>query len=224
MQSTLHYPAPLQHDHYRAAWELAHMQHPALRLRFSSASEVMQVVEENVPLGWREVDASGVRTEGERQQVLHRIQQDNHSEGFNLESASLARVYLVSGPDTLSPCVFSCHHAILDGWSLPLLFDNLHETYLRLTRGEKPSPREDGTYMLAQKYLQRHRDTHLDFWAQHIDQVRERCHPNALLNDTSRYKVPLADYDHVLGQGQQSIRLPRDAAMTKLMDVCSGWA
>ncbi|KAK2595220.1 hypothetical protein QQS21_007073 [Conoideocrella luteorostrata] len=221
MHSTLHYGVSISQDCYRAAWEHVHRQHPALRLRFSWECNVMQVVDARSALDWRVVEASHVRSHEQLQTLLARIGQDDHSEGYRLETASLIRIYFIKLPESCSACIFSCHHSILDGWSLPLLFERLHEAYLCLKNGTQPSLDEDSAYIHAQKYLQAHRDTHLDFWASQVNQIEERCDLNALLNEASRYKVPLADYDQIQEQGQQSIRLPRDAVMNKLLEECS---
>ncbi|KAG6035714.1 NRPS protein [Claviceps citrina] len=250
MQSVLRYGVPLRRDVYRAAWEHVHRQHPALRLRFAWEDDVVQIPDPDARLDWRVVDAddadddatSSSGAQGDAEETLlsrriEKIQRQDHEEGYRLSEASLIRLYfLETSGRPCNVCVFSCHHAVLDGWSLPLLFERLHETYLCLLEGrpqplsmngkekdeeEEEEEEEDAAYVSVQRYLEAHRDDHLGFWAGQIDQIEERCDLNALLNEASRYKVPLADYDRIQEQGQQSIFLARDEAMRSLLDECS---
>ncbi|KAG5983621.1 NRPS protein [Claviceps digitariae] len=221
MQSVLQYGASLRQDVYRAAWEHVHRRHPALRLRFSWEDEVVQILDSDSRLDWRVIDASDAQSEAEMQHRIELVQRKDHEEGYRLSEASLIRVYFFQTPGPRSFCVFSCHHSVLDGWSLPLLFERLHDAYLCLAEGGQPPIEEDSAYVCAQKYLESHREDHLKFWARQIDQIEERCDLNALLNEASRYKVPLADYDRIQEQGQQSIFLARDDAMKSLLEECS---
>src|SRR5699024_7235286 len=118
---------------------------------------------------------------------------------------NLFRVYLVKTSENSFVCMFSCHHAIMDGWSLPLLFEYVHHTYLQLVEGESVVLTPDLAYNEAQKYLQEHRGDHIDYWAQQMGKVVERCDLNSLLNERSRYKVPLADYDKITDQKEMTI-------------------
>ncbi|OAQ67223.1 N-(5-amino-5-carboxypentanoyl)-L-cysteinyl-D-valine synthase [Pochonia chlamydosporia 170] len=221
MQSVLEYGLSLNEELYRAAWEHVHREYPALRIRFAWETDVMQVVDPEAKLDWRVIDGTNLQSEGSRRQLLDEKLRGDHAEGYHLNMGCLMRVYFIQMRGEKSMGIFSCHHSILDGWSLPLLFDHVHETYLSLTNGVKPHTDEESAYLDAQTYLQGHRDDHLEFWAKQIDQVEERCDLNALLNEASRYKVPLGDYDQIQEQKQRSIFLPRNASMVKLLEQCS---
>ncbi|KXX82820.1 N-(5-amino-5-carboxypentanoyl)-L-cysteinyl-D-valine synthase [Madurella mycetomatis] len=213
MQTMVHYQVPLDEKRYRSAWEIVQWQHPALRLRFAWEAEVMQIVDPEPNLDWRVVDWTVMRDEEARRSLLEQIQLDDRTRAYRLDEGPLIRLYFFLLPEERFSCLFSCHHAILDGWSLPLLFEYVHQAYLNLIDGTTQPIEEDTTYLLGQQYLQNHRDDHLDFWAAQIDKIEERCDMNALLNEASRYKVPLADYDQIREQRQQTIDLPWGKSM-----------
>lgn len=220
MQSCLSYKARLDADLYKAAWESVYLRHPGLRLRFCWKDEVSQVVEQGVNLDWRVLDWSQAQDEEARRLLLERRQGEDRAEAYRLDQGPLSRLYFIALPLDHSLCLFSCHHSILDGWSLPLLFEYVHEAYLALVSGLALPLCHDPAYVQSQQYLQGHRDDHLEFWADQIGRIEERCDMNALLNEASRYKVPLGDYDQIQEQRQQTIELPWDGTMTSLKDEC----
>jgi N-(5-amino-5-carboxypentanoyl)-L-cysteinyl-D-valine synthase len=221
MQSCLTYKAKLDADLYKVAWESIYSRHPGLRLRFCWKDEVSQVVELDVNLDWRVLDWTQTVDEEARRLLLQRTQSEDRAAAYRLDEGPLSRLYFISLPFGHSLCFFSCHHSILDGWSLPLLFEYVHEAYLDLVSGHTLPLGHDPAYLQSQQYLQDHRDDHLEFWADQIGRIEERCDMNALLNEASRYKVPLGDYDQIQEQRQQTIELPWDKTMTSLRDECS---
>ena len=221
MQNYLSYEVPIDGDLYKAAWETVHEKHPALRLRFSWEDQVSQVVDSDGSLDWRVLDWTSVQDEAEQRRLLEQTQREDRVDAYRLDKGPLFRLYFIELPASRRWCIFSCHHSILDGWSLPLLFEYVHEAYLALKAGT-PLPRdEDAAYLLSQRYLQEHRDDHLAFWEEQIDQIDERCDMNALLNEASRYKVPLADYDQIQQQKTQTVSLPWDESISALREECS---
>lgn len=221
MQSHLSYKTALDVDLYRAAWEATYSRHPAMRLRFCWKDEVSQLVEPETNLDWRVLDWSDIQDEREQRSLLKQTQTDDRATVYHLNQGPLSRLYVIKLPHGRHWCVFSCHHSILDGWSLPLLFDYMHEAYLSLKAGTEPSIDQDPAYLQSQQYLQEHRDDHLEFWANQIQMIEERCDMNALLNEASRYKIPLADYDQIQEQRQQTVDLPWDETMATLKEECS---
>nr|AAK21902.1 alpha-aminoadipyl-cysteinyl-valine synthetase [Kallichroma tethys] len=220
MQSVLRYQLPLTMDKYRHAWTAVQKKHPALRLRFAWEGNVTQIVDQEPRLDWRVLDWSRILDKSEEQDRIARLQQSDRAAGYRLGQGPLMRLYIINLPRDETLCLFSCHHAILDGWSLPLLFEDVHDSYLGLLDGVASASPVDLSYIHSQQYLQRHRDHHLSFWSCQLDQVEERCDMNALLNESSRYKVPLADYDRIVEQKQQTIQLPWTDSMKELKAEC----
>ncbi|CAG7977081.1 unnamed protein product [Penicillium nalgiovense] len=221
MQSVLQYNTTLSPDLFQRAWKHAQQSFPALRLRFSWEKEVFQLIDQDPPLDWRFLYFTNVSAGAVEDRKLEDLRRQDLTERFKLDAGRLFRVYLIKHSENRFTCLFSCHHAILDGWSLPLLFEKVHETYLQLLHGNNLTPSVDDPYTRTQRYLHAHREDHLDFWAGVVQKIDERCDMNALLNERSRYKVQLADYDQVQEQRQLTIVLSGDAWLADLRQICS---
>ncbi|OGM40344.1 N-(5-amino-5-carboxypentanoyl)-L-cysteinyl-D-valine synthase [Aspergillus bombycis] len=221
MQSVLRYDIKLSPDLFQRAWKHTQQVYPALRLRFKWAKEVSQVIDQDQLLDWRFFHFANVPTGAVEDQKLVDLQHQDREESYKLDAGRLFRIYLIQYSENRFTCLFSCHHAILDGWSLPLLFEKVHETYLQLLHGDNIVPLADDPYARTQRYLQAHREDHLDYWAGVVGQIAERCDMNALLNERSRYKVQLADYDQVQDQKQLTVALAGDEWLGELRQTCS---
>ena len=220
MQSVLRYHAAILPDLFHKAWKHVQLNFPSLRLRFRWGQDVLQVIDQDQPLNWKFVSFTDVPATGESQR-LSELESQDLAIPYELEAGSLFRVYLIQHSPRRFTCLFSCHHSILDGWSLPLLFEQVHENYLRLLHGESITTSVDETYTQCQQYIQAHRDDHLAYWTNVVEQIDERCDMNSLLNERSRYKIQLADYDQVQDQQQLTMTVPGDALLAELRQTCS---
>ncbi|PIG84354.1 N-(5-amino-5-carboxypentanoyl)-L-cysteinyl-D-valine synthase [Aspergillus arachidicola] len=221
MQSVLRYNTTLSPDLFQRAWKHTQQVYPALRLRFKWGKEVLQVIDQDQVLDWRFLCFANVPTGAVEDQKLVELQRQDREESYKLDAGRLFRIYLIQHSENRFTCLFSCHHAILDGWSLPLLFEMAHDTYLQLLHGNNIVPPADDPYARTQRYLQAHREDHLDYWAGVVEQIAERCDMNALLNERSRYKIQLADYDHIQDQRQLTVTISGDAWLGELRQTCS---
>jgi amino acid adenylation domain-containing protein/non-ribosomal peptide synthase protein (TIGR01720 family) len=127
-------------ERLRAAAQGLLVRHPNLRAAFHDGpTGPLQVVPRDVELPWAEVDAPS-------DDVLHRLLEDERTRRFDLTRPPLLRATLVrtaaaGQPDRL---VLTAHHVILDGWSMPLLVDDLQSLYADLGRGvADPGPTVD---------------------------------------------------------------------------------
>ncbi|MFC9255606.1 amino acid adenylation domain-containing protein, partial [Amycolatopsis thailandensis] len=119
----------LEADRMREAAAEVLRRHPALRvhLHTTDAGEVVQVVPADVTLDWRSASVSPEQVEVECRAELARP--------FDPAAPPLIRFLLL----TLSPdehrLVLTNHHALLDGWSMPLVGRTLLATYAELGGG-----------------------------------------------------------------------------------------
>ncbi|WP_024802857.1 non-ribosomal peptide synthase/polyketide synthase [Nocardia sp. BMG51109] len=84
----------------------------------------VQVVVENVELPWRVVDLRDL-DEVDRGVALERLLVEDRDAHFDVAVPPLLRFMLVVLTEQRSELVFTAHHALLDGWSLPLLMKDL---------------------------------------------------------------------------------------------------
>ncbi|GGY14801.1 non-ribosomal peptide synthetase [Paludibacterium paludis] len=118
------------------AWRAVAGRHPVLRTRFdmAAAGHPLQIVTGSVDLSWRE----RVLPSGGMASVL----QEDKARGFDL-AEPLYRITLVHLPDGECIQLFSHHHAILDGWSVALLMDEVTHAYRGGEFTGEPRPYRD---------------------------------------------------------------------------------
>ncbi|WP_410643876.1 amino acid adenylation domain-containing protein [Amycolatopsis sp. lyj-346] len=201
MQSVHHYRCAIDPDRMREAWQHARQRYPSLRLRFEWAGAPVQVVDnDDEPFDWRFTDLTDLtdlRDEAEQDARVRELQERDRTEPYDPAAGRLFRVYLIKQRDDLFSLIFSCHHIILDGWSLPVLHDEVHRAYLRLLDGLPVESTPDTAYLAAQRYWEDHRGDHTDYWVRQVERIDERGDFAGLLNERSRYRVGLGNYDHI---------------------------
>ncbi|MBP2478994.1 amino acid adenylation domain-containing protein/non-ribosomal peptide synthase protein (TIGR01720 family) [Crossiella equi] len=111
---------PLEATRLRAACQSLLDRHPALRSCFPD--EATQLVVSRAALPWRESEAS----------TVDNIVAQDRAERFDLATPPLLRAHLVRHAPARHTLLLSIHHAVVDGWSLSILFSEL----FRLYRGE----------------------------------------------------------------------------------------
>nr|WP_232116120.1 non-ribosomal peptide synthetase [Luteimonas sp. XNQY3] len=198
MQTLHHYHRPIDVAAMRQAWSCAQRRYPALSLRFDWHERPMQHLDASpAPLDWREVDLRGVADAALRAELLQELQRDDRREPYRLGQGRLLRIYLIRQPDNVCTILFSCHHIIVDGWSLPLLHDAVHRDYIDIVRGVPVRAGHDAAYATAQRYLLAHRDDHLDYWAAEFERIDERGDLAGLVKPERRYSVDVGGYDRI---------------------------
>ncbi|MFG3200392.1 condensation domain-containing protein, partial [Streptomyces sp. NPDC048208] len=104
--------------------------HANLRTGFRSvkSGSAVQAVFREVELEWRDVDLKGLPA-GERDAVLSGLLREEREKRFDLARPPLIRFLLVRLTDDRYSFVVSNHHIVLDGWSMPLLVQELFVLY-----------------------------------------------------------------------------------------------
>src|SRR5262249_27521552 len=127
---------PLDATALRRAWEAVVARHAILRSRFAweGLDRPQQIVEHAVALPWDEEDWSPLAADEERRLLAEGLAEDK-GRGFALGSAPLMRLRLCRLAASRSLLVWSFHHALLDGWSVPLLWAEVWERYRSLRDG-----------------------------------------------------------------------------------------
>ena len=121
---------PLDAERMHAALSGVLERHAGLRACFRNrrSGEPVQVVPTAVTLPWDEVDLSRLPT-AERRSELDRITEAERLKPFDLTRPPLLRCTLVRlGADEFR-FLLTIHHIIIDGWSLPILLDELFTRY-----------------------------------------------------------------------------------------------
>ena len=124
LQGNLHVSA------FQRAWQRVVERHPVLRTAFNweLRDEPFQIVYRQVELPWRQHDWRGVFAveQGRRLEVFLT---EERKQGFELSKVPLMRLTLIQLAEDAYQCVWSLHHLLLDGWSLPLLLQEVFQMY-----------------------------------------------------------------------------------------------
>ncbi len=125
MQLAFHVSGPVDPARMRAAGQAILDRYAGLRTAFvaGGTSDLVQLVLDDVELPWREVDLRD--DEG----ALERLLDEDHATPFDLARPPMLRMTLVRLGEERSELVLTAHHALFDGWSLPLLMEDLLRLY-----------------------------------------------------------------------------------------------
>ncbi len=129
---------PLNRPAFREAWQQVVNAHAVLRSAFVlSQDEMHQVVCRRVSVGWVEDDWRRL-TPDERKQRFDAFIDADRRRGFDLEQPPLLRVTLLRFARDVQQLVLTLHHSIMDGWSLPLVLQDVFTAYDAMCAGRDP--------------------------------------------------------------------------------------
>ena len=123
--------APVDPVRLRRSLEALLDRHPNLRAGFcqlASSGTVVSVVPAEAPVPWREVDLAAV-PDTDQAAAVARLAEEDLAAGFDQGRPPLLRATLADLGEGRSRLVLTSHHALMDGWSLPLFFDELTRIY-----------------------------------------------------------------------------------------------
>lgn len=153
------------------AWRAVIRRHAILRTSFheNGADKPLQVVHKVAQprfdeMDWRQIDAT------ERAGREKAFLADDRVRGFDLARAPLTRFAVIRLEEQVYRFIWTFHHILLDGWSLPLILKQVSEAY-RTPEGAFPAdiarPRPFREYVL---WLQRQpHDRAENFWKKSLD-------------------------------------------------------
>ncbi|MEV6584136.1 amino acid adenylation domain-containing protein, partial [Streptomyces sp. NPDC051582] len=132
---------PLDRAALRAAASVVVDRHANLRAAFmhEGLRQPVQVIPRRVELPWEEIDFSDLDAGRQAAAVAQWLEQDR-ARRFDLSAPPLLRFTLIRLGDQRFRLVFSCHHLLLDGWSLPVLMRELFVASAQGGRGGHLEP------------------------------------------------------------------------------------
>ncbi len=132
-------------DAFQKAWQQVVNRHPVFRTAFvwEDVDEPVQVVYRQIDIqieqkDWRDLPSK------EQQKRLEEFLQEDLRKGLDLTDAPLMRLFLIRLEDRKYHFVWTHHHLLLDGWTLPLVLREVFTFYEAYSRGQEvylePSP------------------------------------------------------------------------------------
>ncbi len=124
-------------DTFRAAWERTVARHPILRTAFlwEELSEPVQLVYRDCRLPFEVLDWRSMAKEEQSARLNDWLSLDLRR-GFDLSKPPLMRLGLIRLAPDEHYLVWTHHHLLLDGWSVPLLLREVFAFYDAMRRGE----------------------------------------------------------------------------------------
>ena len=130
---------PAERAALEQSWQQVVDRHPVLRTAFEwlELDAPVQVVYAPFPLTWEHHDWRGLPAAEQAERLAEHLRIDRRR-GFDLSTPPLLRLALIQlgspGAET-SQLLWTHHHAILDGWSLPILLRELFLCYAAAREG-----------------------------------------------------------------------------------------
>ncbi|GLQ87765.1 non-ribosomal peptide synthase/polyketide synthase [Dyella flagellata] len=130
VQMAFELTGPLQADTLRAATDALLRRHANLRAAFAhrQVKEPVQLILNEVELPWQEIELAAM-PEDEREAAYQRILHDDQQQRFDMSKAPLLRFILVRLGERRHRLIFTHHHILLDGWSMPIFLQELFTLY-----------------------------------------------------------------------------------------------
>ncbi|MER5556994.1 amino acid adenylation domain-containing protein [Streptomyces sp. NPDC002506] len=130
MQLVFHLAGEVEPQRMRAAGQALLDRYPNLRAAFvaDGAGDRVQIIQDGVELPWNERDFSDLPA-AEREARLKRFLKQEHSACFDPALAPLLRISLVKLTADRWELVLTAHHVLFDGWSVPLVMQDLLRLY-----------------------------------------------------------------------------------------------
>ena len=190
------YNNKLNIDLLKKAWKYAQIKYPTLRLKFLWDNNLIQVIDKKGTLDFRYIDLSKEKNVKTQEREIKKIQQNDRKEKHILNEGNLFRVYIIKQREDLYSCIFSNHHAILDGWSMPILLQYIHNTYLNLLNNKLVDISVDSTYLHAQQYIQNTTEANNTYWQKQLSKIDEYINLNHLISNKDITNT-LNNYRHI---------------------------
>lgn len=132
----------LEPDHFARAWQYVVDRHPVLRtaLAWEGLDHPMQIVVSEAWLPFTYHDWSNLGQETQGIELEAYIDADR-AQGVDLHSAPMLRLSLIRLADQQYFFLWTYHHLLLDGWSMPLCFQDFAQAFISL-RDEGCVPNE----------------------------------------------------------------------------------
>ncbi|WP_160718118.1 non-ribosomal peptide synthetase, partial [Chitinophaga solisilvae] len=139
----------------RKSWEQLLKQHSILRSGFNYEELGMpvQCVYKEVTLPFAILDYRNMLP-AYREQAIKEFMKADGCKGFNYNEPPLMRLTLLQTGEADYHMIWTWHHILLDGWSIPVLIEELLEHYERLTGGQEPVKKEEDLYEDYIRYIE----------------------------------------------------------------------
>lgn len=137
-QVSSHLSGDLNGAQFKVAWATVLDRHPALRSIFpwDGLDEPLQVVRRHAEIEWIEDDWRSFSPQ-QREGRLAAFLEEDRARGFDPATAPLTRMALFRVDTDRWRWVWTFHHLISDGWSTPILLEEVFAIYAARSKGDR---------------------------------------------------------------------------------------
>ncbi|MET7324685.1 amino acid adenylation domain-containing protein [Streptomyces sp. NPDC005549] len=130
MQTVFHLSGPVDAGRMRAAGQALLDRYANLRVAFVPDADdtLVQLVVDGVELPWRELDF-GALSDDDRERAMREFLAEDYADHFDRTRPPLLRLTLVRLGEERHDVVLTTHHVLIDGWSEPILMQDLLRLY-----------------------------------------------------------------------------------------------
>ncbi|MGA4844667.1 condensation domain-containing protein, partial [Streptomyces sp. G45] len=187
MQFVFHLAGAVEPRRLRAAGQALLDRHANLRAAFATdhRGDRVQIIQDHVELPWYEDDLSAL-TGQERAERRTRFLDADHRTSFDPARGPLLRLSLLRQTADTWDLVLTVHHVLFDGWSVPLLVQDLLRLYASPTDAAAPGRARAYRDFLLWLSRQDQRAA-ADAWARELDGLDE---PTLLVPPASTEREP----------------------------------
>ncbi|MDF1757278.1 MAG: amino acid adenylation domain-containing protein [Legionellaceae bacterium] len=182
VQVLLDYHSSIRLNLYKQAWVLAIKAYPILRTYFNWDEDLIQVISKDWELNFTYHD---IQRDKNKKQAINKIQKADREQAFNIQSPTLLRLHLIQCSESNYTLLRSMHHSIVDGWSAPILLNQVHAYYEDLCQGIQPNIKIDTAYLRTQEYIYEHKKEAYGYWKTALQDTGAANDLNALLSHTT---------------------------------------
>jgi thioesterase domain-containing protein/acyl carrier protein len=145
---------PLDADLLRQAWTLVVARHALLRSApaWQGLKKPVQVVRRAIEMPWQQLDWRDL-PQDERLARRDALLAETRRAGLDLTKPPLMRLQLVQMAEQEWFFAWTCHHFVLDGWSVGIVLREVFQFYEQLRQGRTPTPEPCGSFGDYVKWL-----------------------------------------------------------------------
>ena len=158
-----------------ASWAAVIKKHSILRSAFyyDSFSLPVQCVYREAKLPVEELDYRGMEQQAQ-QEALAAYEAADRVKGFDFRAAPLMRLGLIRLDEQHTRMLWTSHHILFDGWSLPVLMEEFLSTYEQIISGRAIPETKEDRYEDYIRYLEgKDKDAEERYWRDYLQGVSQ---------------------------------------------------
>jgi len=162
-------------NHLSKSWQQVLKNHSILRSGFYYDAFTMpvQCVYKEVKLPVEIVDYSHL-SETDQATAIKEFEIADSAKGFDFKSVPLMRITLLKLTAVTYRMLWTSHHILFDGWSLPILMEEFLTTYESIASGNLLIPKEEDKYEDYIRYLERSdKDAEESYWKNYMQGIQQ---------------------------------------------------